>query len=35
MGKPTKRVNGVWGVQFKIGDKRESGTFPTKRKAEE
>ncbi|MDR0273886.1 MAG: site-specific integrase [Burkholderiaceae bacterium] len=35
MGKPVKRANGVWGVQFKVGDVRESATFATRREADE
>ena len=34
MGKPVQRAPGVWGVQFKIGEQRFSGTFSTRREAE-
>lgn len=35
MGKPIKRPNGSWGIQFKTAGVRESGTFATRREAEE
>ena len=35
MGKPVKRANGMWGVQFSIVGKRESATFGAKREADE
>lgn len=35
MAKPIKRPNGMWGVQIKVGDVRDSATFPTKRECDE
>ena len=35
MAKPVKRSNGTWGIQIKVGDVRDSGSFPTAREANE